>query len=185
MKHLAEGWQISGGFHAQTGQPVFVVDGLASNDDYHITRPQITGPLPHVLGPKEMIPYPQSPNAFVYLQPNQIRNVDGTCVPDARPFACVDSVYDQPKNLLPRNYYRGPGGHFEIVALTKTIRFREKVRFQIRADLYNPLNHSSLDMIPGLHSVNQVVANPRDFSGVLVRHSGNPRQILLDAKIIF
>ncbi len=185
MKHLTGGWQMSGTLFFFTGSPIFVVDGWALDDDYHVTRPRVTGPLPRVLSAKEMVPDPRAPNTFVYLQPNVFRNVDGTCVPDAAPFACVNSIYDRPENLLGRNHYTGPGGHSESIALTKTVRLRETTRLRIRAEFYNPLNHSNLEMASlGPHYLNRVVEN-RVVSGVLVRRESRPRQIVLYAKIVF
>jgi hypothetical protein len=62
------------------------------------------------------------------------------------------------------------------------MRVGESERLQIRADIYNVLNHSKLSMVgEGPYYLNRVSGN-RVVSGVMVRHGSNPRQIMLGVK---
>jgi len=204
-EHLTGGWQVSGILSFQSGLPILAVDGWAADDTYFVTRPRVTGPLPHVLGSKKMIPDPFNPNLYTYLPANQFRDVKGVCIPNTSPFACVDSVYDAPSNLLPRNYYYGPGSHSQDVALTRNIRVAESVRLQFRGEFYNVFNHANLEMAKenvintcgnfkcvqfggagpsGPYLLNRF-QNGVALSGVVVRYGGPPRQIVLAARIFF
>jgi hypothetical protein len=193
---------VSGILSFQSGLPFLAVDGWAADDTYFVTRPRVTGPLPRVLGSKEMIPDPVTPNLYTYLQTNQFRDTKGVCIPNTSPFACVDSVYDAPANLLQRNFYYGPGSHSQDMALTKNIRVGESARLQFRGEFYNVFNHANLEM------AKENVANGCSGSfkcvlfgragpsgpyllnrfgqgGVVVRRGGPPRQIVLAARIFF
>jgi hypothetical protein len=187
-RHLAGGWQVSGILSFQTGQTFHVVDGGVP-DVRRTGRPRVSGPLPQVASEKEMVPDPKTPNRFLYLRANPIRNTAlGTCIPNAAPFACLPSIYDSLNNLLPRNHYRRPDSHFQDVALTKNVPLSEHARLQIRAEFYNVLNHANLELVPGEeggYSLTQPVFDEGRVAGVLARYGGPPRQIVVAAKVIF
>lgn len=190
-KHLAGGWQVSGIASFQTGQPFYMYDWGTLDRDGVSGRPRVAGRLPEVLGAAEMIPDPLSPNRFLYLPANQIRNRDGSCIPNATPFACLASVYDPLDDLLPRNAYTRPGLHFQDVAVSKNIRVRESVRVQLRAEFYNLFNHANRELVPGAGGVpgGFQLSSPAfaggSVAGVIAQYGGTPRQVVFAAKILF
>jgi Carboxypeptidase regulatory-like domain len=192
-RYLAAGWQVSGILSFQTGLPFPLRDGGIDDDEFGLVRPTVTGPLPQVFGEKEMIPDPQRPNRFMYLQTNDSRDLDNfNCIPNAAPFGCVTSIEDSPDNVLARNYYRRPGTHFQDIAITKKIALREHVDMQIRAEFYNVFNHANLELEPAnaYYLFRQTVFTPPNifspvFAAVTARYGGPPRQIVLAGKIIF
>jgi hypothetical protein len=187
-RHITGGWQISGILSFQTGQPFQVIDGGVP-DVVGSARPRVTGPLPQVLGESDMIPDPFVSNRFLYLRANQIRTpVLGSCIPIAAPFACLGSIYDPLDNLLPRNYYRRPGSHFQDLAVTRTMRVRNQINLQVRAEFYNVLNHANLELVPGElggYRLNQPVFAGGTITGVIARYGGQPRQVVLAARLLF
>jgi carboxypeptidase family protein len=187
LKYVTSGWELSGILSFQTGLPFALRDGGPEDDEFGFTRPRVTGVLPHVLKPNEMIRDPKLPNRFVYLQTNDSRDINTwRCIPNAAPFGCIDSIYDPPDNLLPRNYYRRPGSHFEDFAFAKKVPVRENVQLQFRAEFYNLFNHANLELPADAYSVTRGVRGPFTvFANVEARYGGPPRQVVIAAKIIF
>jgi hypothetical protein len=187
LKRLTENWEMSGILSFQTGQPFQVVDGGVP-DVVNSGRPRVVGELP-VVQDEDLAPDPQVPNRFLYLPANKIRSSPlGTCIPIATPFACLDSIYGPLDNLLPRNYYRRPGSHFEDIAFTKNVLLAERARVQLRAEFYNIFNHANLELVPGVlggYSLSQPVFAGGAVAGVVARYGGPPRQVVLAGKVIF
>ncbi|HUQ92217.1 MAG TPA: TonB-dependent receptor, partial [Bryobacteraceae bacterium] len=188
-KHLAAGWQLSGIVSFQTGQPFHMFDQGTPDRELNAQRPRLTGPPPRVLRATERIPDPLTPNRFLLVPANGIRNPDGSCIPNATPFACVASVHDPLDNLLPRSSYTRPGRRFQDVALTRSLQVRESVRVQLRAEFYNLFNHANLQLAP-LAANNGLTLNAPAFAGgavggVVASYGGTPRQVVVAAKIIF
>ena len=184
---MLEGWEASGILSFQTGQPFQLLDGGVP-DVANSGRPRVVGKLP-VVQSGQMTPDPKVPNRFLYLAANKIRSAPlGTCIPIATPFACLDSLYGPLDNLLPRNYYRRPGSHFQDIAFTKNLPLRERVRLQVRAEFYNIFNHANLELVPGGlggYSLSQPVFAGGAIAGIVARYGGPPRQIVLAGKVIF
>jgi len=187
VRRVLEGWEASGILSFQTGQPFQLLDGGVP-DVANSGRPRVVGKLP-VVQSGQMTPDPKVPNRFLYLAANKIRSAPlGTCIPIATPFACLDSLYGPLDNLLPRNYYRRPGSHFQDIAFTKNLPLRERVRLQVRAEFYNIFNHANLELVPGGlggYSLSQPVFAGGAIAGIVARYGGPPRQIVLAGKVIF
>ena len=136
-----------------------------------------------------MTPDPLSPNQFLYLPANQIRNRDGSCIPNATPFACLVSIYDPLDDTLPRSIYRRPGTYFQDIAFAKNIRVREQVRVQLRAEFYNLLNHANREVstasVGNGIPLNEPVFAGGAVAGVVAQYGGTPRQVVMAAKVIF
>jgi len=184
IRQLSAGWQLSGILSFQTGQPFNLFDYIDYTSNQY-SRPRVTGPLPQVLGSSEMIPDPRVPNRFLYLPANRTRSFP--CIPNTTPFACAP--IDQPAdNLLPRNFYRGPGSYSQDFALTRNIRLNEQTRLQLRAESYNLFNHANrelLDFYTGGFVLSSSPIEGTTVPGVLARYGGVPRQVVLAAKVIF
>jgi Carboxypeptidase regulatory-like domain/TonB dependent receptor len=195
LRVVTEGWRVSGVVSLQTGQPINIVDAGLPDLGTH-ARPRVTGALPQVSSARDMMPDPRVPNRFLYLAANAIRTAsDGSCLPNAAPFACVGdsseipAIYDRLDNVLPRNYYRGPGSYFQDCALAKTVRLGEHVHLQIRSEFYNLFNHANLEVVPDLSAGGYMLNNPvfdgGTIAGVLARYGGKPRQIVWAGKLVF
>ena len=187
LKFVTGGWQLSGIVSFQTGLPFALRDGGPEDDEWGLTRPRVTGVLPQVLKPNEMIRDPKLPNRFVYLQTNDSRDINTwQCIPNAAPFGCIDSIYDPPGNLLARNFYRRPGSHYEDFAVAKKMPVRESVQLQVRAEFYNLFNHANLELPYDAYFVTRGVRGPFTvFANVEARYGGPPRQVVIAAKVIF
>ena len=188
IRQLSAGWQLSGILSFQTGQPFNLIDQIDYGSNQY-TRPRVTGPLPQMLRSSEMIPDPEVPNRFLYLRASQTRTYSaGPCIPNTTPFACA-SIGQPLDNLLPRNFYRGPGSYFQDVALTRNVRFGEQVRVQLRAEFYNLFNHANRELLPDFYYGGYQLSSPQfagnTEAGVLASYGGIPRQAVLAAKIIF
>ncbi len=194
------GWQFSGIVSLQSGQPFSLRDGrvfdreLADN-----TRPRLTGQAPGMLGAGERPVDVRTPNAFLVLPVNRVRNSNGSCIADAAPFGCQLSVNGPFDGSLGRNTFRRPGTHFQNIALAKNIDLPEMggvegLQLQYRAEFYNLFNHSNLYVKPATTNVAASSFNTDLRSrvpGVLASYgtpAGFPqeaRQIVLAVKLIF
>ena len=197
---LFAGWQLSGILSFQSGQPFSLRDGrvfdreLADN-----TRPRLTGEAPQVLGTGERLVDVRTPNAFLILPVNRVRNPDGSCIANAKPFGCQLSVNGPFDGSLGRNTFRRPGTHFQNVALAKNISLPEiggveGMQLQYRAEFYNLFNHSNLYVKAATTNVAASSFNMdlRSRAPGVVASYGTPdgfpqeaRQIVLALKLIF
>ncbi len=194
------GWQFSGIVSLQSGQPFSLRDGrvfdreLADN-----TRPRLTGQAPGMLGAGERPVDVRTPNAFLILPVNRVRNSNGSCIADAAPFGCQPSVNGPFDGSLGRNTFRRPGTHFQNIALAKNVDLPEVggvegLQLQCRAEFYNLFNHSNLYVKPATTNVAASSFNTDLGSRVpgVVASYGTPagfpqeaRQIVLAVKLIF
>ena len=199
-RHLLGGWEIGGIFSFQTGQPFSLSDNLVADRDLgDNTRPRVSGVLPQVLDGSARIKDARTPNAFLLLPVNSIRNFDGSCDPQAAPLSCQLSVNGPFDGSLGRNTFTQPGTHYENFAFMKNFNLsgltgRENMKLQCRVEVYNLLNHSNLylrvdtgNVSAPSFNVNPVLTVP----GVVASFgtpSGLPqeaRQIVVGMKLIF
>lgn len=200
MRHLIEGWEISGILSFQTGQPFNLRDNLVpGRDTTDNTRPRATGALPQVLWGEAIVADALTPNAFLILPLNPIRTPKGSCIPNATPFGCQLSLNGPFEGTIGRNGYRRPGTHFQNVALIKNFNLsrsagRESMTLQFRAEFYNLLNHSNLYVKVGTGNLASAPFNPATglaTPGVLAsfgtpnRFPQEARQIVMALKLIF
>ena len=146
---------------------------------------RLTGALPR----STLIPDPVSPNNYLLLPINQVYDpVSGLCIADAAPFACEISVNGPFQLSLPRNTFQQPGLFFLNAALMKNFSLPgERVKFQFRAELYNPFNHPNLYVNATSTDVStSSFTNSKGFlvPGVTASFRDN-RQIVLALKITF
>lgn len=141
----------------------------------------------------------RTPNAFLVLPVNRVRNSNGSCIADAAPFGCQLSVNGPFDGSLGRNTFRRPGTHFQNIALAKNIDLPEVggvegLQLQYRAEFYNLFNHSNLYVKPATTNVAASSFNTDLRSRVpgVVASYGTPagfpqeaRQIVLAVKLIF
>jgi outer membrane receptor protein involved in Fe transport len=127
LRTLLGGWQLSGIFNARSGQPVYVSQtGLISRPDY--------------IGGNAIEPdYNQT---GIYLNPAAFKLVPvGAGGNPIRP------------GDLGNNAIRGPAFWGIDASVGRNFRITERIRFQLRADLFNLLNHAAYhDFTAGINS---------------------------------
>lgn len=198
-RYLFAGWELSGILSSQTGQPFSLIDGgVADRDEIENTRPRVTGPVPNVLQGSNTVADAVAPNAFLVLPLNLVRYPNGSCVPDAKPFACELSVNGPFDGTLGRNSFRRPGVHSENIAVLKNLNLpsvlgHEGLKLQLRAEFYNVLNHSNLYVnsssrdIARLswHTATIMIPGVTASFGTPERLPQEARQIVLGLKLLF
>ena len=195
-RRLLRGWEISGVFSFQTGQPFSLFDALTTGVTSEATRPRLTGPLPRTVFVRDAV----TPNAFLFIPINQIRDASGNCIPNATPFACEPSVSGPFNGILSRNVFRRPGSQYHNLALMKNwilprVLGREGMKLQLRAELYNVFNHPNKYIVPESNNISNAsfnVSGTVTTPGVVIRRGDNGagfltdnRQIVMAAKLIF
>ena len=198
-RYLFAGWEMSGILSFQTGQPFSLIDsGVQDRDEIENTRPRVTAPLPNLLKGSSVVRDAVTPNAFLVLPLNLVRYPNGSCVPDAKPFACELSVNGPFDGTLGRNGFRRPGIHTENVAVHKNLNLPEVfgqagLKLQLRAEFYNVLNHSNLYVNSSSRDVARLSWNtPTAMIPGVTASFGAPerlpqeaRQIVLGLKLLF
>ena len=127
---LLSGWQVSGVFRAQSGAP------------FSITQPSsIIGQRVDLLGGS---PYLDSPDPLAYLDRAAFAQV---------PIIAASGASARP-GTLGRNALRLPGFWNVDLALSKNLEFTQRVRLQLRADMFNAFNHTLFS------AVNTTITSP-------------------------
>jgi hypothetical protein len=199
QKQFLHGWEIDGIFSAQTGLPFGLLDSRVPDREIgDHSRPLVTGTTPLPASGQTMVHDLQTPNSFLFLPLNPIRNVEGGCLPEATPFACLPSVNGPFTGALGRNTYQRPGVIWTNLAFVKNFgvsgfRGRERFNLQLRAEFYNFLNHSNLYL--KTDSTNLAASSFNSAAGAVpgvVASYGTPergpqeaRQIVLAVKLTF
>ena len=153
-KMLLGGWQISGILIAATGQPFNITDSKSS---YPSSRPDVAPGATSIFG--------NYTSTLQYLNPAAFVTV---------PILPASGAASRPGNLG-RNALRSPGSWTLDDSLAKSVNIRESIRIQLRADLFNSLNHTNL----GGLSTNISSSN----FGRLT--SATSRSMQLEAKLVF
>lgn len=120
---LLGGWQFSGIYTAETGAPINVTQSTS----YQATRPDYVGGDPY-LGDAEATLQYLNRAAFMRI-PVGMANA---------PLRFGN---------LGRNALRAPGFWNLDLALAKNLEFTERYRLQIRADMFNSLNHTNFSSV--------------------------------------
>ena len=184
-RHIFRGWEFSGFFSYQTGQPFSLADFGTPDFTGERTRPRLTGTLPH----RTLIHDALAPNSYLFLPVNQVYDPpSGLCIADAAPFGCEVSVNGPFEHTLSRNVFRQPGLFFLNTALIKTFHLpRDAAKLQIRTEFYNLLNHPNLYVNGSSTDISTRTFTAGDglvLPGVTASFRDN-RQIVLALKIIY
>jgi len=151
-RYALGGWQISGIFSARTG-PWFSITQPSALDP---TRPDATGLPPVLQDYRKTLQY-LNPAAFAL-------------VPVSR-----QSGGPMRAGTLGRNAVRGPGAWNLNFSFGKSFPFAERVRLQLRADMFNAFNHTNFG--PPNGRIDQ-----RNFGQLT---SAGSRAIQLNARLTF
>ena len=165
-KFLTHGWQVSAFLSLHTGQP-FNFDAGTQRPGLNIISDPFAG-VNHVfsatLGGMPWV----NPAAF--------------CVPGTA--GCPGTT--NPDGDLGRNVFYGPGFADFDLSVFKNIPIKEKVRIQLRAEMFNLFNRINLATGAGSVGGNGVVSDTiGDFNGAPGLGPGEPFNMQLAGKIIF
>ena len=123
-KLLAAGWQVSTIFNAWTGAPLYILQTSTASG----SRPDYVGGNPITTDARQTLQYL---NTAAFARVPLITASGAT----ARP------------GTLGRDAVRGPGLWNTDLSLSKNMAISERARFQIRADLFNALNHTNFNAV--------------------------------------
>jgi hypothetical protein len=159
-KNVLGGWQISGNFTWYDGDRLNVTVGSDWNyDGFSADRPDQIAPIHYVR---------QQQGNFL------VQWIDGSAFANpARPSAQNPYSF----GTLPRMAVRGPNQFSANSALMKNFRWKERFRFQLRADASDVFNHPNWS--------NPTVNLSSALFGLIQTKSGGGRTIQLQAKVYF
>jgi hypothetical protein len=165
-KILTHGWQVSTLLSFHTGQP-FNITGGTSRPGLDVIANPFAG-VSHTFSAANGGEPWVNPAAF--------------CVPGA--VGCTGPT--DPLGDLSRNKYYGPNFADIDLSVFKTISITERVKIQLRAEMYNLFNHINLASGAGAVGSNGYVSDTiGDFNGAPGLGPGEPFNMQLVAKIIF
>jgi outer membrane receptor protein involved in Fe transport len=164
FKQIVGGWEFSPIFTARTGAPYTIYD--LSNTNYIYTR----------VAANQVIP--PSGNEFVSNGPNSYGILDFSKINVSEyvnPLTGDSDFGPFPANMTGRDYFHTPGVFNIDLGVYKTIRFKERMSLQLRAEVFNFLNHSNL-------YVNTGSAYTFGNSGLITASYGLPPVALLSGQ---
>ena len=174
---VAGGWQLSSIANLQTGfpfSPQLGYNPTGSGDTRNPIRPDANGAFEGTLYTRGST----AARAASYFNPEAFR---------APAYGTVGN--------LKRDTLRGPGYANWDLSLLKSTQISEAVRFQLRAEFFNVLNHTNLSLpnevvfgsgpTQGTSANQSTAAVVSPTAGVITSTANTSRQIQLGAKIIF
>lgn len=170
-KALLDGWTVTGIFSARTGTPFTIFDGTNAN----LSSPRLVanGPLRVNVTPTG------NANFFNFVDlTGQPVGAFGNAVCGG----CSD-FGPYPANMTTRNQFRGPGYWNIDAGVSRNIRLTERYSLQLRAELFNALNHANLYIAPGTQDVTSGFVGA--VKGVTPNGNIERRNVQLAAKLIF
>jgi hypothetical protein len=162
-KMLTHGWQISSLLSFHTGQP-FNINGGFNRPGYDVTGNPFAG-VSHAFS--KTLPGVQWVNASVFVQ-------------------ALGPNGEQLPGDLSRNKYHGPGFSDVDFSVIKNIPIRERLKIQLRAEIFNMFNRINLSSGGGAVGSNGTVTDTiGDFNGAPGIGPGEAFNLQLVGKIIF
>jgi hypothetical protein len=203
VKGVMHGWEVSGSYLAEKGQPVTLLNGADVNGNGSGTadRP--------VLNPQGTSLVPSGIN-FVCLNGAGNTSVAGTTAGCGGAANVVGYVAANPAskyvraglgtntNIAGRDTIDTPGLNLWNIAVLKSTKVGERLSVQLRAETYNTFNHRNFSIgLPSNNGANDQTNNPNPFAAGLVlitsgnsflnfhQFTGGNRTMQLGLKIIF
>ncbi len=165
-KWLSHGWQLSSLFSFHSGQP-FNFDAGTQRPGLNIVGNPFAG-VSHVF------------NAVAGGEPWV--NPAAFCVPGSA--GCTGT--DSPDGDLSRNLFTGPGFADVDLSVIKNISFGERLKLQLRAEMFNVFNRKNLASGAGSVGSNGYLYDTiGDFNGAPGLGPGEPFNMQLVGKIVF
>ncbi|MGH9395750.1 MAG: carboxypeptidase regulatory-like domain-containing protein [Terriglobia bacterium] len=170
---LLSGWEVSTVLRASSGLPQY----FRSNTFCNIPGQFAMGCIPGIL-----------PGTSPFVTNNSFSNLN-TSLPmyNAAALQPASAFNFNPGNGSIVTNYRGPGYHNQDIALIKDTRITERIRFEVRAELFNAWNWHTFNCAgeqdPGCLAFNNDVSSPG--FGLWNGNVTNPRDIQLAARLTF
>src|ERR1039457_1883755 len=149
------GWSLAPIFTARTGSPYSIFD--CTNAYNNCPLAAFTGPVP--TGAPSSVTSTGSPNTFTYLPiPTSVDNYTNSkyFFSDLPPF---------PSDITSRNAFRAPGVWNLDIGMYKSFAVSEKLKVQLRGEMYNMFNHANLYVQGANADVSSTSAITADRSG--------------------
>lgn len=170
-KALFDGWALTGIFNARTGTPFTIFDGSNAN----LSSPRLVpnGPL------NIRVTDTGGANFFNYI------NLAGQPVGAFGNPICggCSDFGPYPANMTRRNQFRGPGIWNIDAGVSRNVRLSERYTIQLRAELFNALNHANLYIAPGTQDVTSGFIGA--VKGVTPNGNVERRNVQLALKFLF
>ena len=200
---FVHGWEVSGSYLFESGQPVTLLNGTDANANGSATadRP--------VLNPGGTSNVPSGIN-FVCINGAGGTSVQGAAEDCGGSSNVVGYVATNPasryvkaglgtnSNIVGRDTINTPGLNLWNIAVLKSTKFGERLNVQLRAETYNTFNHRNFSIgLPSNNGGLDQATNPNPFDGGLVlitapqsflnfhQLSGGNRTMQLGLKFIF
>jgi hypothetical protein len=168
---LLDGWSLTGIFNARTGTPFTIFDGTNAN----LSSPRLVanGPL------NIRVTDSGQGNFFNYIDlTGQPVGAFGNAVCGG----CSD-FGPYPANMTRRNQFRGPGLWNLDAGISRNVKLSESYSLQLRAELFNALNHANLYIAPGTQDVTSGFVGA--VRGVTPNGNIERRNVQIAVKFIF
>ncbi|GAA3749134.1 hypothetical protein GCM10022270_03950 [Terriglobus aquaticus] len=186
-KRVLGGWEVGSTFAAQTGTPFSVYD-CGQNVVTVCPRARFAT-KPSFKRTGNSVPVANSPDVFQYITFPTYNKANYPVYNDPTvgysDLPTIVGGYDNfPGGMTARNAFRGPGNFTFNADVNKRILITERVSFQLRAELYNVLNHAN-SFVPasfGSIDVSSTPYFPVQKNGF---GPGGNRQLQLAGKLIF
>jgi hypothetical protein len=175
---LTDGWQFSTIVTLQSGNPINFHTSNGSFTGSSTLRPSVTGPVQTGFTPATNlnalnVTYLQNPSAFYCGVPGNT--------------SCTGAIGNTFGNLG-RNVVIGPGFSNVDIALAKNTKITERLTWQLRADVFDILNHANFGQ-PGtsasFDTLGTATFNLITGTRYPTGDSGSSRQLQLSMKLIF
>ncbi|HSS22417.1 MAG TPA: TonB-dependent receptor [Pyrinomonadaceae bacterium] len=170
-KALLDGWSLTGIFTARTGTPFTIFDGTNAN----LSSPRL---VPN--GPVRInVVDSGQANFFNYI------NLAGQPIGAFGNAVCggCSDFGPYPANMTTRNQFRGPGLWNLDAGLSRNVKLNERYSLQLRAEMFNALNHANLYIAPGTQDVTSGFVGA--VKGVTPNGNIERRNVQLALKFIF
>jgi outer membrane receptor protein involved in Fe transport len=206
-KRLTQGWSLFPIVTWRSGLPFDVFANLGEQYTYNAEGPSgagdpfnvhanIVGPL-NPLNPRTNQTINGNTGHY-YFNPNSLSNAqcsDPSCVPGPGMLPADSQVVADPAlatyGTLPRNFFRGPSYVDFDLAFSKTTAITERVKFELRAEFFNILNHANfanpgiINSGNGIYSGGAGGVNPNSGLFGQITSTYDPRIIQLAGRVSF
>jgi outer membrane receptor protein involved in Fe transport len=192
-KHILGGWEIAPILTASTGTPFTVFD--CTNGFFYCPRVFQTGPASKLnrgqsVGANEYayLSIPTLSAATTYVNPLTGYSEIGNCTVPGQGAA---APCPWPSNMARRNSFRGPNNSNINLGVYKNISITERVKVQLRGEMYNALNHPNAYINSGTIDVSSSVDPTGNVGLVNVKRGFKPdgssdkRDVQLALRITF
>jgi hypothetical protein len=169
---LTGGWMLSPLFLGRSGQPFSVFDTLAQTLDLNAPRATFTGSYSRKRNIFLASPSPDLYHLISFLDP-QFDHERNPLSPGAR----------WPAAMSQRNAFRAPGFWNFDLAISKETKLTERLRLQLRAELFNLFNHANLYIIGSSANLGQ--SNTVDGCFGCTGSPWDRRQVQLSGRVNF